>query len=126
METKRELKTSHNPARRNFFKTGVAATSAYVITTKKSDAQVIVPVLPPSPATTPWQEALPVYLPTQPVAAVVPEAFGYRGDQECGRVFHQAWAQFPPQKLYEMHVKQGLHSFHPQYPVRLAPRSYTR
>ena len=119
METKRKLKTSPDSGRRNFFKTSLAATSAYVITTKKSHAQVvtIVPVLPPSPATTPWMQDLPVYLPKQPVAPPSdPVASGGRGANECGRVAHQAWAKFPPQKLYEMHVKQGQHSFHPQYP----------
>ena len=123
MKTKRELETSHNPARRNFFKTGVVATSAYVITTKKSqahgvdDGAVVVPVLPPSPATTPWMEELPVYPPKQPVDALTPEAHGFPGEYECGRVNHQAWGAFPPQKLYEMHVKQGQHNFHPQYPT---------
>jgi FtsP/CotA-like multicopper oxidase with cupredoxin domain len=117
MESKRGLKLSPDTGRRNFFKTSLAATGAYVITAKKSQAQVV-PVLPPSPATTPWVEDLPVYLPKQPVDVLDPAGFGFRGEQECGRAFHQAWAKFPPQKFYEVHVKEASHSFHPEYPVQ--------
>ena len=126
METKRKLKTIHNPARRNFFKTSVAATSAYVITTKKSDAQVIiVPVLPPSPATVPWVDELPVYLPKQAtylpdqpaVSGLIPPASGSPIDGECGREVHHAWDQFPPQKFYEIHVRDDVpHKYHRDYP----------
>jgi FtsP/CotA-like multicopper oxidase with cupredoxin domain len=117
MKTKRDLEARPESGRRNFFKASLAATGAYVITTKKTEAQVLTPVLLPSPATTPWVEDLPICPPKQPVEALTPEAHGFPGEYECGRVNHQAWRAFPPQKFYEIHVKEGLHSFHPQYPV---------
>ena len=110
-----------NPGRRNFFKTGVAATGAILVASGETQAQVvIVPILPPSPPTTPWVQDLPVYLPKPPIVGDLnPMARGARveGSGECGREDHQAWGPFPPKEFYEMRVREAPHQFHPQYPI---------
>jgi FtsP/CotA-like multicopper oxidase with cupredoxin domain len=106
-----------NPSRRTFFKTSVAATGALVAAPKHARAQVAPPIIPPSPATTPWLEALPICPIKQPTDVLDPPPSGRRGEYECGRDAHQAWGRFPPQKFYELNVKPGQHSFHPQFPI---------
>ena len=99
-----------NPGRRNFFKTGVAATGALLVASGETQAQVVIaPILPPSLATVPWQDDLPVYTAKPSVDRLDPEPRGTRIDRECGREFHQAWSQFPPTRFYEMHVREGTH-----------------
>ena len=109
-----------NPGRRNFFKTGVAATGTLLVSSKAAQAQVA-PIIPPSPATTPWVQSLPVYTPKQAVdGALSPPAAGARLESsgECGRDNHQAWGQFPPLKFYELRVSAAQHQFHPEYPTQ--------
>lgn len=109
-----------NLGRRNFFKTGIAASGTLLVSSREAKAQIL-PVIPPSPATTPWVQELPVYAPKQAVAGPLsPAPTGARleGTGECGRDDHIAFAQFLPQKFYELHVRTGLHQFHPQYPTQ--------
>lgn len=73
-----------------------------------------------SPPTQPWVEPLPVPTPKQPSVfpsgeAEVSEA---AGPEECGRANHQAWSTHVPQKYYEMHLREGQHSFHPDLPTQ--------
>lgn len=76
-------------------------------------------LLPTSPATRPWIEPLPVYRPKQPMAfPTIATPTGTPGANECGRDDHQAWSLHPPQKYYEMHVRQALHSFHRDLPTQ--------
>ncbi len=105
-----------NPGRRNFFKTGVAATGAILVASGETQAQVAPAILPPSLATVPWLDDLPIYTAKSTVDSLSPAPTGIRVDGECGREFHQAWPQFPPQRFYEMHVREGTHRFHRHYP----------
>lgn len=111
--------------RRIVLKLGLAAAagaSAYIVTSRKSEAQVApssgVPILPPSPPTTPWMEELqlsqpkPSSLSLDPAPAMTPVA------GECQRAPHQRWSDFPPVEMYELHVRQNLHSFHPELPLQ--------
>jgi FtsP/CotA-like multicopper oxidase with cupredoxin domain len=69
-----------------------------------------------SPYTTPFVEVLPISLPKRPVAALTPSPQIPPGANECGRPPLQRWADFPAQKLYELHVKEAMHSFHRELP----------
>jgi FtsP/CotA-like multicopper oxidase with cupredoxin domain len=71
-----------------------------------------------SPRTTPFLEALPVYLPKAPLAAVSPPPQPVALGEECGRADHQRWADFPATKLYELKVREAMHSFHRQLPTQ--------
>ena len=73
----------------------------------------------PSPQTRPWLEPLaipnvkqPQSFPLDRVAAAV------AGAEECGRGDHQGFLDYPPQKYYEMHVREALHRFHPDLPIQ--------
>lgn len=61
-----------------------------------------------SPPTTPFIHALPIPPDLQPVPfgtlTPVPTA-------------HQRWPEFPPVRHYEIHVREALHSFHPELPL---------
>ena len=108
-----------NPGRRNFFKTGVAATGALLVASGETQAQVVIaPILPPSLATVPWQDDLPVYTAKPSVDRLDPDPSDTRIGRECGREVHQAWSQFPPTRFYEMHVRKGEHKFHRDYPIQ--------
>lgn len=77
------------------------------------------PRLPPNgPHTTAWMVALPVPQPKAPVARLTPAPGEYPVDGEAGRDPHQTWSGTPPRKLYEIHVKEAQHSFHPQLPTQ--------
>ena len=75
---------------------------------------------PSGPTTTPFVVALPVYAPKtpesglSPVSTPTPNASG----GECGRPLQQRYSDWPAQKFYEMHVKEGMHSFHPELPTQ--------
>jgi len=71
-----------------------------------------------SPATRPFIEVLPVPMIKQPVQALSPPPVATRGEGECGRGEHQRWTDFTPRKLYELHVKEALHSFHRDLPTQ--------
>lgn len=71
-----------------------------------------------SPATRPFIEVLPVPPVKQPVPALVPAAQRVPGAGECGRAEHQRWADFTAQRLYELRVRQALHSFHRDLPTQ--------
>ena len=97
-----------------------------LVASGETHAQVATePSIPPSPPTEPWVDTLPVYLPKQAtylpdqpaVSGLIPPASGSPIDGECGREGHQAWAQFPPQKFYEIHVRDDVpHKYHRDYP----------
>lgn len=76
--------------------------------------------LAPSPATTPFMEALPMPVIKTPVAALDPEWGELAGTDECGRDNHQRYVDFNVptyvSKRYELFTREGLHSFHPQMP----------
>jgi FtsP/CotA-like multicopper oxidase with cupredoxin domain len=67
-----------------------------------------------SPATTPFVEALPIPSVLQPVTQLTPAATEGTALGEAPRILHQRWSEFLPQKLYEIHAREALWSFHPQ------------
>ncbi|KQT09613.1 hypothetical protein ASG30_13720 [Ramlibacter sp. Leaf400] len=69
-----------------------------------------------SPPTSLWAEPLPVQTPLSSQPLLAPLSYGYSGEFECGRADHQGWARFVPQDFYQIDVKVGQHSFHPQLP----------
>lgn len=125
-----------NQSRRAFFKTTGATILAApaILTPRKSAAQVVVPSLPPSPPTTPWQQELPVV--GEPLRQTdlfagplpPPQRDANTGAGEVGRAEHQRWDQFfaapvlqPDEAdLYELKVEAITdHVFHPDYPPQL-------
>jgi FtsP/CotA-like multicopper oxidase with cupredoxin domain len=74
---------------------------------------------PPSgPTTTPWMMPLPLPQPKVASASLTPTPSEYPADGECGRQPHQVWDGVVPSKLYEIRVREALHSFHPQLPAQ--------
>jgi FtsP/CotA-like multicopper oxidase with cupredoxin domain len=83
---------------------------------------------PPSPPTTPFVEPLPITPIHQPVTQLTGPAptvspntainpatgLPYEGRTRA----HQAFVQFPPQKLYEVHQEEVLVSVHPELPIQ--------
>ena len=124
-----------NESRRAFFKTTGATIFAApaILTSRKSAAQVVEPVLPPSPPTTPWKEELPeVIEPLQQTdlceGPLPPQGEANTAAGECGRAKHQRWNEFfdgavlqsGQADTYELSVKAITdHIFHPDYPAQL-------
>ncbi|HYJ84706.1 MAG TPA: hypothetical protein VEW46_01460, partial [Pyrinomonadaceae bacterium] len=75
---------------------------------------------PESPPTTPFLEPMPIPPVAQPVAALtpVPQINPNTAAGEGRTRPHQAFAQFAPQKLYEVHQREELISMHPQLPLQ--------
>ena len=75
---------------------------------------------PQSPPTTPFVENMPRLSVLAPVAALnpAPTAAPNTAAGEARTVAHQAFAQFPPQRFYEMSEQQGLVSVSPQLPLQ--------
>jgi FtsP/CotA-like multicopper oxidase with cupredoxin domain len=92
------------------------ATAAAAFAPHLADAQVVVPVRPPSPPTSLWAQELPVQRPIRPESGLSPNWTVEATGDECGRVKHQAIGRFPPQEVYRVEVKTGKHIFHPQLP----------
>ncbi|PXX16050.1 FtsP/CotA-like multicopper oxidase with cupredoxin domain [Nitrosomonas ureae] len=125
-----------NQSRRAFFKTTGAAilTAPVILTSGKSEAQVVTSRLPPSPPTTPWQQELPVIgEPLQQTDLFAdtlppPQRDANTDVGEVGRASHQRWDEFfaapilqPDEAdLYELKVEAITdHIFHPDYPPQL-------
>ncbi len=115
--------------RRNFLKASSAvALAPMLLTSRKGGAQIIDPVIPPSPPTTPWREELPdAIAPLEQVDSLSPTPTGAvdPSGEECGRANHQRWAEFfgdsslPPGSadLYELRATEYSDwVFHPDYP----------
>lgn len=108
--------------RRHLLKLGVATTGAGWLSAKLSAAVADDgrdSRQPHSPPTTPFVVPLPVTsvkevskVALNPVPQINP------GVGEVGRAPHQRWQTFLPQKFYELHVKEALHSFHPELPTQ--------
>ena len=73
---------------------------------------------PAGPRTSAWAMPLPVPQPKQTVASLSPAPDLYPAAGEAGRDPHQTWSGSAPDKLYTIHVKEALHSFHPQLPAQ--------
>ncbi|HEX8180714.1 MAG TPA: multicopper oxidase domain-containing protein [Pyrinomonadaceae bacterium] len=75
---------------------------------------------PQSPPTTPFVEDMPRMQILPPVASLTPAPtpFPNTAAGEGRTVPHQAFAEFPPQKYYEMIQRPGQVSMHPQLPIQ--------
>lgn len=75
---------------------------------------------PESPPTDPFLEPMPIPPVAQPVATLSPApTINPNTAAGEGRTRpHQAFAQFAPQKLYEVHQREQLISMHPQLPLQ--------
>src|SRR4029453_17245396 len=87
--------------RRSFIKGAVLTTAAaasgapFILTTRKSGAQTVPPVIPPSPPTNPWQEDLPAAITPLPQAVLspAPSVTANIAGGEIGRAEHQRYAE---------------------------------
>ncbi len=75
---------------------------------------------PQSPPTTPFVENMPRIMVLAPVATLTPAPTiaPNTAAGEARTVPHQAFAQFPPQRFYEMSEQQGLVSMSPDLPLQ--------
>ncbi|HEY9282129.1 MAG TPA: multicopper oxidase domain-containing protein [Pyrinomonadaceae bacterium] len=71
-----------------------------------------------SPPTSAFVQALPIPPIKQAVASLSPAPTKHAniGGGETPRASHQKWSQFPPQFLYDIRTKEGIHQFHPELP----------
>ena len=69
-----------------------------------------------APYTTPFVVPLPMPPIKEPVSGLSPEPGEYPDEKEAGRLPHQAWSRFPPQKFYYLKVEEKDHEFHPELP----------
>ena len=77
------------------------------------------PRLPPNgPHTTAWMVPLPVPTPKESVPELDPPPRKHAIPGEPGRDAHQEWFGHGRKTFYEIHVKEGQHSFHPQLPTQ--------
>ena len=122
-------------SRRSFFKaTGATILAAPIILTSPKSVAQVVPLLPPSPPTTPWLQELPEAIdPLQQTDLFadldrIPQGDTNTAFGECGRAKHQRWDEFfgnpvlqPDQAdVYELRVEAITdHEFHPDYPKQL-------
>ena len=110
------------PGRRKLFKSAVAGASAGVLGVRSGSAAAWVSsggtTTGTPPATTPFVEPLPVGAPKQALTILNPPAQEYAQANEAGRDPHQRWSTFLPQKFYEVHVSEQMHSFHRELPTQ--------
>lgn len=104
-------------SRRQSLQLGTVAAAASLLTTKVAIKPVEAKDPPPGPYTTPFVVPLPVYQAKQTVSALTPPV-EQAGSGECGRVSHQRWSEFQPQKFYTLNVRETMHSFHPELPTQ--------
>ncbi len=111
--------------RRDLLKMGLLTTAGMLIPKKGLSARPLtsagfVDDDPNSPPTTPFVENMPRLQVLQPVAALTPAPTiaPNTAAGEARTVAHQAFAQFPPQRFYEMSEHDALVSMHPQLPLQ--------
>ncbi|MDT5157811.1 MAG: hypothetical protein QOC99_419 [Acidobacteriota bacterium] len=138
-DTQRKKKSKASPvSRREVLTAGLAAGAALVLTGRRASAQwgggsggswgsgwgsyhyndYRSDRNVSSPATTPFMEALPIPQVLQPVSQLSPPATETQAPGEVARPAHQRWSEFLPQKLYALHAREALWSFHPQLPTQ--------
>ncbi|NNG23561.1 multicopper oxidase family protein [Telluria aromaticivorans] len=115
MMSKNNLACTSN-SRRNLLKGSITAASAGLVSAQL--ASVSASAAESSPKTRPFVERLPVYAPKTTVPELSPPAQAVAMGEECGRQDHQRWAEFYASKFYELHVRENMHSFHPDLPIQ--------
>ena len=114
-----KITASSKPGRRTFFKTTLIGAGAGLFGMRVGNAATYgSSAVVTAPATTPFVEPLPVATPKQALSALNPPATEFAQTNEAGRDAHQRWATFPPQKFYEVHVSERMHSFHRELPTQ--------
>jgi FtsP/CotA-like multicopper oxidase with cupredoxin domain len=103
--------------RRDLLKGSVTAAGAGLLAAKLASIPASAADVP-SPRTRPFVQALPVYQPKTTTEALLPPPLQVAAGEECGRPDHQRWLDFPANKFYELHVREELHSFHPDLPTQ--------
>lgn len=108
------------PSRRNLFKATIVGAGVGVLSVRAGTAAAWDgyggTATGTAPNTTPFVEPLPVSAPKQALSVLNPPATEFAQTYEAGRDPHQRWATFPPQKFYEVHVTEQMHSFHRELP----------
>jgi len=121
--------------RRSFLKGAALTTAAaaggapFILTSRKSGAQTVPPVIPPSPPTNPWSEDLPSVITPLPEVSLTPAptiSANVLGG-EIGRADHQRYLELTAPdkaktpKLFEMHAKENpfwrFNTAYPQQPI---------
>jgi FtsP/CotA-like multicopper oxidase with cupredoxin domain len=106
-------------ARRDFIKLSAAAVVTPALL-RAPVTEAVVPILPPSPATTPWVMELPkqiVPATSVPYLTPAPTELANVAGGEAGRGRHQRWAQFRPNaEYYELRAREHNWVFNPAYP----------
>ena len=106
--------------RRNVLKLGAAATAATALPAQLGFTSALAKDPPPGPNTPAFMVPLPVYAPKAAESTLYPapthDANTAAG--EAGRDAHAGWDEWPAQKAYSLHVKEGMHSFHPFLPTQ--------
>ena len=106
--------------RRDFFKLAAVSTGAVVLAGATAGV-VASDEDDPSKRATPFVDDLPIPRIKQTVAALNPPAKMHSqvADGECGRDELEYLQSMPPQKFYELVVKQGPHRWHRDYPLQM-------
>ena len=110
----------HRPtlSRRQSLQLGAAATAVGLLATQEATPPAQAKDPPPGPRTEPFVDPLPVYEAKTPVSSLDPPSMPYANlsGGECGRPSHQRRDEWPPQKYYNMYVREAQHKFHRDLP----------
>lgn len=106
--------------RRNALKLGATSVAAAALPAGFGAGTAQAKDPPPGPATPPFVVPLPVYAPKAAESSLypTPTEWADTANGECGRVAHQGWSNWMPRKFYNLYVREGLHSFHPNLPTQ--------
>jgi len=96
--------------------TPVASTSKTVSAPPAARGDFKIAEVGKSPYTTPFVVPLPMPVIKEPVSGLSPPPQREAGQDEAGRMPHQALERFPPQKFYHLKVEVKDHEFHPELP----------
>jgi FtsP/CotA-like multicopper oxidase with cupredoxin domain len=116
-QSERDLKPL---ARRNALKFGAASVAATALPAGVGLSTAVAKDPPPGPATPPFMVPLPVYAPKAAETSLYPAPgeWADTSNGECGRAAHQGWSNWTPRKFYNLYVREGMHSFHPNLPTQ--------
>ena len=106
--------------RREALKLGAVVTAATALPSSVGLTSALAKDPPPGPTTPAFMVPLPVYSAKSAESTLVPapmETANLAGG-ECGRLAHQGWSNWAPQKFYTLRVKEAQHSFHPFLPTQ--------